>query len=236
MGHHTITTELQWSQGQLTNIHIHTDATYMWLHYFKWPWTLSLSLPGPAQQSPSSSRSHWRPPHSPLTWSMYTQVGGNWKCWWSKIFSPAWNTYTTDAAFEQHCDSTTTILSLLVHPFLPPFSLLPSHPFIISSHSPPSLPLPLPLLLLHSFLPSSPHPKSLHLHIPSILHTSTCCSQPCSFLLSSCRRVMKPTASDVDAASTEWFSSAEWFWGEQRGKGPWDEGDRRQREGVRRSE
>jgi len=34
---------------------------------------------------------------------------------------------------------------------------------------------------------------------------------------------MKPTASDVDAASTEWFSSAERFWGEQREKGPWEE-------------
>jgi len=29
---------------------------------------------------------------------------------------------------------------------------------------------------------------------------------------------MKPTASDVDAASTEWFSSAERFWGNRGGK------------------
>ena len=147
MGHHTITTELQWSQGQLTNIHIHTDATYMWCDYTisnDLEPSLFLYLGLHSRVLPLQDLIEG-PPHSPLTWSMYTQVGGNWKRWWSKI-SPAWNTYTTDAAFEQHCDSTTTILSLLVHPFLPPFSLIPSHS---------SLSL---ISLLHSFFPS---PSSL---------------------------------------------------------------------------
>ena len=39
-------------------------------------------------------------------------------------------------------------------------------------------------------------------------HTSTLCSQVLMFLLSPCRRVMNTTASDVVAASTEWFSKS----------------------------
>ena len=41
------------------------------------------------------------------------------------------------------------------------------------------------------------------------LNTSTCCSQERSFLFSSCMRVMNPTASEVVAASTTWFSRSE---------------------------
>lgn len=32
-------------------------------------------------------------PHSPDTWSTYTQLEGNWKRCRSRIFSPAWNTW-----------------------------------------------------------------------------------------------------------------------------------------------